>query len=269
MPSEIVVEEKRSAALSTVPLPSTDPLLALMERLASNSALDAEKIDKLLNVFIEGQRKMRSMNDEAEFHHRMAEFKQNPPDVVKSRKAKLQGTAKGSGREYEFEYSYADLDAFAEAAMPGLAEKGITWDFPTEDTGKELVVSCILHYGLYSHKGATLRANLGVTGMSNGMWDKGAIQSYLMRYTFCASTGLTAGMPDNDGKLPPSLPEAERSKHLKAINESKTLAELKAAKLTGLKAADEAKDKTFYSVLQKAVNSKFPELKAKEPNGDH
>ena len=63
---EIVVEDKRSASLAKVVEPDSS-LLNVMERFATNPNLDADKIEKLFNIFIDGQRKMRVMNDEQEF----------------------------------------------------------------------------------------------------------------------------------------------------------------------------------------------------------
>ena len=116
---EIVVEDKRSASLAKVVEPDSS-LLNVMERFATNPNLDADKIEKLFNIFIDGQRKMRVMNDEQQFAQAMADFKKNPPDIIKSRIADVQK----DGRKL-YSYNYADLDAYAEAAMPGLAERGL------------------------------------------------------------------------------------------------------------------------------------------------
>ena len=103
---EIVVEDKRSASLAKVVEPDSS-LLNVMERFATNPNLDADKIEKLFNIFIDGQRKMRVMNDEQQFAQAMADFKRNPPDIIKSRIADVQK----DGRKL-YSYNYADLDAY-------------------------------------------------------------------------------------------------------------------------------------------------------------
>ena len=204
MSTTLVVQEKRSAALAPTDDP-VDPLMALMNRFAANDSLSPEKAKALMDLYIDGQRKMQEMQDERAFADAMAEFKKNPPKIVKNRTAKMQGTAKASGREYNYEYSYADLDAYCSEAMPMLAERGITWSFPFVEQNGEITVSCILRYGLYKHTPTTLSGK--PEGGNNALQAKGVAVAYLERYTFAGATGLTAAMPDSDGRTTPAQAE--------------------------------------------------------------
>lgn len=209
----------------------TDSLVAVMDKLANNPNLDADKIERMLNIFIDGQRKMAEMADERAFSAAMADFKRNPPRILKNHKAKLKGTAKGSGREYEFEYSYADLNDYCEEAMPMLAERGITWSFPFSESNGQIVVSCVLRYGLYTHTPTTLSAS--PEGGANPIQAKGVAVAYLERYTFAGATGLTAAMPDTDGRVPAKADaitekqEADLQDYADALRQCETLPQLK------------------------------------------
>jgi hypothetical protein len=201
MSTAIQMTDRRAAIVAAEqPEVQSNALLAVMDRLANNPNLDADKIERLLNVFIDGQRKMAEMTDERAFAEAMADFKKNPPEIVKRKVAKMKGVAKGSGREYEMSYSYADLEEYTSAAMPALAERGITWSFPfSEAEDGKITVRCVLRYGLYEHTPTTLSSAPDDSGNKNAIQQKGSTISYLERYTFCGATGLVAAMPDTDG----------------------------------------------------------------------
>jgi hypothetical protein len=163
--------------------------------------VDVEKAKALMDLYLKGQRGMQEMQDEREYYQRMADFKQNPPEVIKRLTAKIRGQSK-SGNNYEFEVPYADLNAFADAAMADLAQRGITWDFEVIDKPDMLTVTCLLHYGLYTRRGSTINGDPKLLQSPNPFMQKGAAQSFLMRYSFCASTGLTATLPsDKNGDV--------------------------------------------------------------------
>ena len=209
MPNDIVVQDKRSAAIEQAKPPqSVDPLLALMDKMSSNPNLTPEMVGAMMNVYIDGQRKMATMTDEREFSMRMAEFKKNPPEIVKRLTMKMKGTAKGSGNAYELTAHYADLNAYSDACMAGLAEKGITWDFEGENTPNECWARCVLHYGLFTYRGPKYVSKPETSGVKNDLQSQGSAGSYLMRYSFCGATGMTAALPpDRNGAITPRQAE--------------------------------------------------------------
>ena len=264
MGAEIIIEDKRSASLvPAVEEVNPSSLMYVMEKFATNPNLDADKIERLFNIFIDGQRKMRIMNDEQEFAHRMADFKTNPPDIFKNRTAKMSGTAKGSGKEYSLEISYADLDAYASAIMGGLAERGITWSFPFSESDRIITVSCILRYGLYQTTPTTFSGPPEESGVKNPLQAKGSTLSYLERYTLCGATGFTAGMPDTDGNTS-GLSAETREGYLRAIQTAPDAEALKTVYLAASKAATDAKDTPLLRTFGEAKNSRYKQL-AKEP----
>ncbi len=258
MSTEIEVEQQRGIVLPEVKQPDLS-LLSVMERFALNPNLDADKIERLFNIFIDGQRKMQEMADEREFSHQMADFKKNPPEIVKNRTAKMSGTAKGSGREYSMEILYADLDAYATAIMGGLAERGISWSFPFSESGNIITVSCVLRYGLYESKPTTLSGPPEDSGIKNPLQAKGSTVAYLERYTLCGATGFTAAMPDNDGNGT-GVSTDERNARLQAIKTAPDADALKAVYLAASKVATTAKDSDAVKLFAEAKNQRYKKL---------
>jgi hypothetical protein len=241
MSTEIVVEDKRSASLAPRPAPENHTLVAVMDRLAANPNLDADKIERLMNVFLDGQRKMAEMQDERSFAEAMADFKKNPPQIVKNRLANT-----GS-----YTYNFADLAAYTTAVMPALAERGITWSFPFSEKEGVITVSCVLRYGLYEQAPTTFSSPADASGGKNAIQAKASTLSYLERYTFCGATGMVAAMPDSDGKPTgtAALPDAERKEWVDKIGLAESEAELKRVYLDAQKKAmaigDGASTKAF------------------------
>lgn len=254
MSNEIVVQDSRSASLARAVEPDSS-LLNVMERFATNPNLDADKIEKLFNIFIDGQRKMRMMNDEQEFAHQMADFKKNPPDIIKSRVAKM----KSKDGNTSWDVSYADLDAYCKEAMPAMAERGITWSFPFSEENGKITVSCVLRYGLYTHTPTTLSAAPDTSGAKNDIQSKGSAVSYLERYTFCGATGLTAAMPDTDGNLN-GLTAEERDRYVTALKNAPDKDAVKKVYIAATKAAADAKDTDALHLIGEAKNSRLKEL---------
>jgi len=94
--------------------------------------------------------------------------------------------------------------------MADLANRGITWDFEIVETPTVMTVTCLLHYGLYTRRGSPATGDPKLLQSPNPFMQKGAAQSFLMRYSFCASTGLTAALPgDKNGTTLTTPAEAE------------------------------------------------------------
>ena len=256
-PTEMVVQDKRSASIERT-IPHADPLLAVMDKLANNPNLDADKIERLMNVFIDGQRKMETLTDERAFAHAMADFYKNPPRIIKNRLAEMLK----DGRKL-YEYNFADLDAYATAAQSALAERGITWSFPFSETNGVITVSCILRFGLYAHTPTSMSSPADQTGGKNGIQAKGSTLSYLERYTLCGATGLTAGMPDNDGKTVEAeslMEEGAAADFVSLIEGSGSVDELQANYFKARDAAAAAKDKRATDNFAQVKNQMYRKL---------
>ena len=177
--------------LTIAPQATQPSLLAIVDRLLTNNpTASIEVVQKMLEM----QERWEINQDKRALREAMAEFKKNPPAIVKDRIAKV--TTKTGGT---FEYSFADLDAITRESQVALAQRGVTHGYTITETGPTISVTCILKFGMYDEPGATLSAGPDTSGTKNDIQAKASTVSYLEKYTFMAAAGLAAGMPDKDG----------------------------------------------------------------------
>lgn len=136
--ASIELIDKRSAAIEQM-RPHMDPLVAVMDKLANNPNLDADKIELLLNVFLNGQRKIAEMQDEKLFSDAMAAFKNEPEAVriLKDKKNKQYGDS-----------LYASLGREAAVVTPLLSKHGLTATWSLSQ-GDKIKIGCQISYGLF------------------------------------------------------------------------------------------------------------------------
>ena len=152
----IALIDHRSASLERT-VPHTDPLLAVMDKLANNPNLDADKIERLMNVFLDGQRKLATMQDEKLFSDAMAAFK-NEPGVVNILKDKKNAQYKNA--------PYASLGHEASVITPLLSKHGLTatWSLTQAE---QITIGCQLSYGIYHAPAVTIRLAPDKSGAKN------------------------------------------------------------------------------------------------------
>lgn len=224
-------------------------LMTVIERLASNPGVDIDKIQRLLEM-----QERRELNlDKAALRHAVAEFKKNPPQIIKKRLASFPTKQEGGGR---VSYSYADLENITSAIQDGLAGFGVTHSWSIAEGNGGISVTCVLKYGMYEEPGVTLTAPPDTSGTKNAIQAKGSTISYLEKYTLLAATGMAAGMPDTDGNAAgPKMDQEAHEVHLKLIRESGTPDALKGYWQAAVKEArfnkDTASEKEFTDAKDK------------------
>jgi ERF superfamily len=225
-----------SAAIVAAEPQKNASLMTVIERLSSNPNVDIDKIQKLLEM----QERWEVNRDKSSLRHAVAEFKKNPPQIIKQRVAKVKPK---DDSKFEFTYSYADLENITSAIQDGLAERGVTHSWTMAEGNGGISVTCVLKYGMYEEPGVTLTAPPDQSGAKNAIQAKGSTISYLEKYTLLAATGMAAGMPDTDGNA--AAPKMDRDAHTDAmtlIQGAPTLAELKNVWQAAVKGARAAKD---------------------------
>lgn len=253
MGTSIVHDDKRSASLVHDPEPQPSSLMTVIERLASNPNVDIDKIERLLLM----QERWEMNLAKAEFREAMAEFKRNPPEIIKNRIADMR---KADGTKL-YSYNYADLEMCTTAIIEGAAPHGIThaW-FSSQDHEKNtLSISCVLSRGIYSEPPVILTAGYDTSGGKNAIQAIASAKSYLEKYTLLGAFGMAAGMPDTDGNLG-GLPADDRKLRLDAIKTAPDADALKKVYLAAAKAATDAKDSDALSLFAKAKNNRYMEL---------
>ena len=164
-------------------------LMSVIEKLASSPDVDIDKLQRLLEM----QERWQMNQAKAAFRESMAEFKLNPPKIIKDRIAEIKKDGRVVGS-----YSYADLESISVAITDGLAKVGITHSFKMKQEGLNITVICVLSKGMYSEEGVPLTSAPDTSGAKNSIQAIGSTLSYLEKYTLLGASGMSAGMPDDD-----------------------------------------------------------------------
>lgn len=222
-------------------------LMTVIERLSSNPNVDIDKIRQLLEM----QERWEVNRDKSALRHAVAEFKKNPPQIIKNRTAKA-GT---------FTYSYSDLENITSAIQEGLAARGVTHSWVPSEANGVISVTCVLKFGMYEEPGATLSAPPDTSGAKNAIQAKGSTVSYLEKYTLLAATGMAAGMPDTDGADQEPIMDGEAwNAHVRLIREAGSPEALKGIWQTAVKEARVNKDVVSEKKFTEAKDKRKTEL---------
>lgn len=131
----------------------------------------------------------------------MAEFKKNPPEILKSSRVFF----KGKDGKADTSYYHADLGNVCQQIVSALAAHGFShsWDVKMESG---VVVTCTLtHKQGHSERIVMPPAPIDTSGNKNTIQGIASTQTYMQRYSLLAITGLaTVGM-DNDGRGDPVI----------------------------------------------------------------
>ena len=66
----------------------------------------------------------------------------------------------------------------------------------------------MLHYGLFTYRGPKYVSKPETSGVKNDLQSQGSAGTYLMKYSFCGATGMTAALPpDKNGAITPRQAE--------------------------------------------------------------
>jgi hypothetical protein len=128
----------------------------------------------------------------------LAEFQKNMPIVPKLHTGHVEGKSKASGKEYSYDYSYADLGDAVEAARPLLGENGLAVSqMPEWEDSRDVLTTRVMHKSGQWEEGTMrlLVPELAVTPQVQG-----SAISYAKRYAYCAALGIVADV-DLDGIL--------------------------------------------------------------------
>jgi len=128
------------------------------------------------------------------FHQAMAEFKANPPEILKDKSVSY-ATSKGTTA-----YKHATLHNVTKSINEALSRHDLSASWQTAQNGS-ISVTCKITHALGHSEETTLSAQADATGSKNSIQAMGSTITYLERYTLLALTGLSTGDQDDDGKL--------------------------------------------------------------------
>lgn len=189
---------------------------ATILEMAVERGADIGQLERLMDL------KIRWDETEAKkaFDNAMAAFKENPPDIIKTKEVSFSGT----------NYKHATLSDVCDAVIEGLAKVGITHKWTIEQPDGWINVTCKLTHRLgHIGEGTTIKAPADNSGKKNAIQSIGSSVTYLQRYTLLAACGLATREQGDDDGARHKDPAPDWSKdHLENIQFAQTAEQLKA-----------------------------------------
>ncbi len=225
--------------------------LALIERMAVNPAVDADKMGKLVDMQI----KIMDKQAEIDFTQAVARMKPKLPQVEKN--GTIMFTDKHGNERRTPHARYEDIQ---KAIEPYLAEEGFSLSFDTEfQPNQPTIIKCTL-----SHRGGhsvtkSLPLPLDTSGSKNNLQAMGSTISYGKRYLVGMMFDLVIKGEDDDGAGGPVTDE--QAKEIKdglrdtESDVSKFLAYMNAASVEEIRAQDYRKALNLIEAKRKKVKN--------------
>lgn len=243
-----MAEPQRSVTTTAVPATPADIVLYAMQKGA-----DIAQIEKFMDL----QMKWEADQARKAFVADMAEFKKNPPEVVKDKLVSFSGT----------NYMHATLGAVTEAIVMGLARHGFSHRWDTNQNGGIIEVTCILTHKLGHSERTTLSGAKDDSGKKNQIQQVASTITYLQRYTLLSATGVaTKDQADDDGHAA-ELDTTLADKWLAEVAKATTREGLQKAWNDAKVEINRAKDVRAFGEVKASVTEllkNFPELSDEE-----
>lgn len=158
---------------------------------AIDKGLGIETLERLMAL----QERWQANAAKAEFFDALARFQSLVPDILKKKKA--------------YEAMYAPLGDIDKVIKEPMRECGLSkrWEQQQDDTGKLTMTCIITHSAGHSERtsiGPVDPGTLEKTKAMNTIQQRGAVITYLQRYTLIGALGLTTADADIDARIPSS-----------------------------------------------------------------
>ncbi len=159
-----------------------------MER-AKAAGLDVKEMEDMLAL----QKDYEANEARKAFHQALAEFKKDPPEVIKD----MLNAQYGS--------DYVSIWNMVNTVTKELGKFDLNtrWDFPISE-GNTISCTCIMSHALGHEESVTITGPVDVSGSKNPLQGRKSTRTYLKLETFEAVTGMASasGNIDDDGNTP-------------------------------------------------------------------
>lgn len=245
MENQIV--QHQQAAVTVQQPAATTPATVLMY--AMEKGADMAQIEKLMDL----QLKWEANEAKKAYVSAMAEFKRNPPTIIKDKVVAFSGTS----------YTHASLGNVTGAIVDGLAQHGFSHCWDVSQDGGAIKVTCRITHRMGHSEQVTMGALKDDSGKKNAIQQVASAITYLQRYTLLAATGLaTHDQPDDDGQSYGDSGVTIAEKWCGKAVTAKTIDGLAAVWADGSEEIAEAKDAEAYSQFKAVCNKRKAELDA-------
>lgn len=189
-----VVEQRMGTLVETSRATDQSRLIEIIAQVAQDPRADLDRMERLMAM----HERMTAKQAEQDFIAAMAEFKLNPPKIIKDKMVGFNTRASGDQASGRTEYKHATLGAVCAAAIEGLAKVGISHRWDLEQPDGRVRVTCVLTHRSGHGVRTTLEAGKDDSGKKNLIQQMASAVTYLQRYTLLAATGLAT--EDDDGR---------------------------------------------------------------------
>lgn len=180
----------------TPPEPLTTDKWERLMQLAIERGGSAEQFAMLVDAMLKARREDARL----QYHAAMKVFKDNLPQIIKTKKVSFPTTSGG-----KTEYWHVELDKASEIIGEELKKVGIDHSWrPSEGANGRIVMTCVFHHRTSGHNEdvSTIGGPPDTSGAKNNVQAIGSTVSYLQRYTLLAGAGIVSEGMDNDGATP-------------------------------------------------------------------
>ncbi len=145
-----------------------------------------------LNNMLDLQLRWEANEARKAFVDDMAEFKKNPPTILKDKHVSFGNTS----------YDHATIGNACEAIIAAAAEHGFSHRWvPSQGEGGQLVVTCVITHRMGHSEETQLSGPKDVTGGKNAIQAIVSTNTYLQRHSLLMAFGFaTKDQPDDDGR---------------------------------------------------------------------
>lgn len=243
--SKIEAQEARPLAVSKPATPA-EMVLYVMQNGGS-----IDQLERMLEL----QRKWEADEARKAYVADMAQFKLNPPTIVKDKHVSFK-TDKG-----RTEYDHATIGNVTNSIIGALAKHGFSHSWKTEQSGGQVIVTCTITHRLGHSESVTLQASPDATGGKNGIQSIISAQTYLQRHSLLAATGLATHDQQDDDGAAGGLDTTLADKWLAKVREAKDSPALQVVWQSAVAEIRVANDTHAYDEVKKAVTERAVSLK--------
>ncbi|MEW6022821.1 MAG: ERF family protein [Pseudomonadota bacterium] len=236
-PAQTAVATQQPRAVAAASSSAVAP--ADLLRYALENGADLDRLEKLMEL----QQRYEENEARKAYVNAMAEFKLNPPQIVKDKLVQFSGTS----------YTHATLGNVTSAIVEGLAKHGFSHRWDTEQQGANVSVTCTITHRKGHSERTTLSAAKDDSGKKNNIQQMASAITYLQRYTLLAATGLaTHDQVDDDGASA-ELDTRLADNWIARVNAAPTDADVLKVWELGIVAIQAANDRHAYKEFKDAV----------------
>ncbi len=169
------------------------PVASLTDRLlvAAQGGLSIDMLEKFMDLAERNERR----EAEKAFHKAFAEFKANPPEIIKDKEVDYK--KKDGSRTH---YFHATLGNIVRAIIAEMSKYGLSHRWTIQQNGSRIKVGCVISHYLGHSETTWMEAEADLSGGKNAIQAIASTTTYLERYTLQAATGIAVLEEDDDGQ---------------------------------------------------------------------